>query len=212
MPALGLIMWPRASFLPFLPFIYLFVPCGLAVGIVRVHVFGACRTACLEVSRFEQPPVPWLLLLVYETHIDGAEYPSLPLEHWPSESKSARIASDLHSKAHRLSLNALIPLSSLTVIQMASNKFHYVKNWWYFHRTKTWAVFISCPSSSHTSIPAPLDVSLIPRPLRVFSPRGRPALQNITCLPFSLLSCCSSFRAHLKHPVVCEALQIPWGS
>ena len=54
------------------------------------------RMACLEVSRCQQPPVQWLLLLVYETHTDGAEYPSLPLEHWPSEGKSARITSDLH--------------------------------------------------------------------------------------------------------------------
>ena len=46
------------------------------------------------------------------------------------------------------------------------------KNWWYFHRIKTWAVFISCHSSSHTSIPAPLDVSLTSRPLHVFSPLG----------------------------------------
>ena len=80
---------------------------------------------------------------------------------------------------------------------MASNKFHYVKNWWYFHRTKTWAVFISCHSSSHTSIPAPLAVSSIPRPLRVFSPLRRLVLQNITCLLFSLLSCCSSFRSEV---------------
>lgn len=49
-------------------------------------------------------------------------------------------------------LYAFISLSSLTIIQMASNKFFLYGNRSFFHRTEAWTIFISCHFSSHTNI------------------------------------------------------------